>query len=141
MVLEAPAGGQAVGAFLVENKLAQRLSTPVVASTFVTDDGREVRPNLRLDPEVVTLEPGEQILVRVQAAIDDQLQAGVAYRGSVAVPGLSGHNVRLVLRRRQEPAPAPAPAKLGADVLDTGGGVGKTPVAGRSRARTRRRSS
>jgi hypothetical protein len=99
MVLEAEFGGQAVGAFLVENRLAQRVSTPVVASTFVGPEGREVRPRLSLDPEIVTLEPGEQVLVRVVSLIDEQLEPGVTYRGSVSVPGLGGSNVRLVLRR------------------------------------------
>jgi len=131
MVLEAPVGGQAMGAFLVENRLARRLSTPIVASTFVTDDGREVRPRLQLDPEVVTLEPGEQVLVRVLAAIDEQLESGVTYRGTVTVPGLSGHNVRLVLRRRGEPAPAPPPpaptAPATGDVMDTGSGQPRSP--------------
>jgi len=96
--------GQAVGAFLVENRLLQRVSTPVVASTFVGPAGEEVRPHLSLDPEIVTLEPGEQVLVRVIGLIDDQLEPGVTYRGSVSVPGLGGSNVRLVLRRRVAPA-------------------------------------
>jgi hypothetical protein len=100
MVLEAESGGHAVGAFLVENRLAQRVSAPVVASTFLDPDGREFRPQLSLEPEIVTLEPGEQILVRVLSAIDDQLEPGVTYRGNVSVPGLGGSNLRLVLRRR-----------------------------------------
>lgn len=112
MVLEAEAGGHALGVFLVENKLDRKVSAPIVASAFVAPDGREVHPVLGFDPEVVTLDPGEQILVRVTAAIDEQLESGVTYRGEVTVPGLSGSRVPLVVRCRPGfPSPAPGAAR------------------------------
>ena len=107
MVLEADAGASALGAFLVENLLEDRISAPVVASTFVGPTGHEVQPRLVFDPEVVTLEPGEQVLVRAVAAIDEDLEAGAAYRGEVSVPGLGSRGVSIVVRRRPADGPRP----------------------------------
>jgi hypothetical protein len=100
MVLEAARGQTAAGAFMVQNRLTQKVSAPVVASAFLDPSGHEARPALSFDPDVVALDPGEQVLVRVTARIDDRLEAVVAYRGEVTIPCLSGDRVQLVLRRR-----------------------------------------
>jgi hypothetical protein len=100
MVLEAEAGGTAIGAFLVENLLNEKVSAPVSASAFAAPDGREVAVPLAFDPEVVVLEPGEQILVRVTAQVADDLDADVSYRAELAVPGVIGTKVPIVARRR-----------------------------------------
>jgi len=113
MVLEAESGGQAVGAFLVENRLPKRVSAPVVASSFVDPAGREVRPALVLEPEVVTLDPGEQVLVRVMTTVREDLESGVTYRGDIMVPGVWGGRVHLVLRRRPDATPAPPTERPG----------------------------
>jgi len=102
MVLEGAAGQTAVGAFMVQNRLGQPVAAPVVTSAFLDPSGVELRPALAFEPEVVSLEPGEQMLVRVTATIDQRLEPGVAYRGDVTIPGLSGDRVALVLRRRDE---------------------------------------
>ena len=99
-VLEAEAGGTAIGVFLVENLLTEKVSAPVSASALAAPDGREVAVPLAFDPEVVVLEPGEQILVRVAARVDDGLEADVSYRAEVAVPGVIGTRVPIVVRRR-----------------------------------------
>jgi len=100
MVLEAPAGHTAVGAFMVQNRLGQHVAAPVVTSAFLDPSGAEVRPALAFEPDVVSLDVGEQVLVRVTATIDERLEPGVGYRGEVTVPGLSGDRIALVLRRR-----------------------------------------
>jgi hypothetical protein len=100
MVLEAEAGGTAIGVFLVENLLGEKVSAPVSASALTGPDGREVAVPLAFDPEVVVLEPGEQILVRVTAALDGELEPDVSYRAEVAVPGVIGTKVPIVVRRR-----------------------------------------
>jgi hypothetical protein len=111
MVLEAPAGQTAVGAFMVQNRLGQHVAAPVVTSAFLDASGAELRPALTFEPDVVSLESGEQVLVRVTAAIDERLEPGVGYRGEVTVPGLSGDRIALVLRRREGTvASAAAPA-------------------------------
>ena len=99
-VLEAEAGGTAIGVFLVENLLTEKVSAPVSASALAAPDGREVAVPLAFDPEVVVLEPGEQILVRVAARVDDGLEADVSYRAEVAVPGVIVTRVPIVVRRR-----------------------------------------
>jgi hypothetical protein len=100
MVLEAANGDAAIGVFLVENLLAEKVSAPVSASAFAGPDGREVALPLAFDPEVVVLEPGEQILVRVTAQIGEDLEADVSYRAELAVPGVIGTKVPIVARRR-----------------------------------------
>jgi hypothetical protein len=100
MVLEAEAGGTAVGVFLVENLLAEKVSAPVSASSFSAPDGREVTPALAFDPEVVVLDRGEQILVRVATRIEADLEPDISYRGELTVPGIVGTKVPIVLRRR-----------------------------------------
>ncbi len=100
MVLEAEGGGTAIGVFLVENLLGEKVSAPVSASAVAAPDGREVALPLAFDPEVVVLEPGEQILVRVNARIADELEPDVSYRAELAVPGVIGTKVPIVVRRR-----------------------------------------
>jgi hypothetical protein len=101
MVLEGVAGETAVGAFMVQNRLDQRVAAPVVTSAFLDPSGAEVRPALVFEPDVISLDPGEQMLVRVTTVIDDRLEPGTGYRGEVTIPGLSGDRVALVLRRRE----------------------------------------
>jgi hypothetical protein len=72
----------------------------VTASTFAAAGHGEVEQKLAFEPEVVTLEAGEQVLVRVAALIGDGLQEGVGYRGEIAVPGAAAAGVPVVLRRR-----------------------------------------
>ena len=103
LVLEAEAGGTAVGAFMVENGRSEKISAPVSASTFTAAGHGEVEPKLAFEPEIVALEAGEQMLVRVAAVIDDQLDEGVGYRGEIAVPGAATAGVPVVLRRRALP--------------------------------------
>lgn len=100
MVLEAEAGHAALGVFLVGNHLDHKVSARVVASAFVDSSGRELRPNLAFDPEVVTLEPNEQMIVRVMATIDETLEPAVSYRGELTIPELVGTKVPIVVRRR-----------------------------------------
>ncbi|MBV8200760.1 MAG: hypothetical protein JOZ15_09065 [Acidobacteria bacterium] len=103
LVLEAEAGAQARGVFLVSNRLARRVSAPVMTSAFRDPSGREVRPALRVEPDLVTLEPGGQMLLEVVADVDQELDLDVAYRGAVSIPGLSDEQVPVVLRRRAAP--------------------------------------
>ncbi len=117
MVLEGPAGQTAVGAFMVQNRLGQHVAAPVVTSAFLDPSGLELRPPLAFEPDVVSLDPGEQLLVRVTASIDERLAPGVGYRGEVTIPGLSGDRIALVLRRREDDngkAVAPPAAKAAA---------------------------
>jgi hypothetical protein len=100
LVLEAEAGGEAQGVFLIENKLSRVVSTAVVVSAFSNPSGRAVQPTLRVEPGVITLPPGGRTLVQIYATIDDALEADVPYRGEVNVPGLAESGIPVLLRRR-----------------------------------------
>ena len=106
LVLEAEAGRDAMGAFLVENHLNHRVVAPIVTSVFRDPAGREVHPKLSFEPDSIALEPGEQILVRVGVSLDETTEPGVGYRGEVSIPGLSNSRIQLVIRRRQPSSPS-----------------------------------
>ncbi len=108
MVVEAEAGKRGLGVFLVENTTAQRVSAPVGVSAFVDGSGREARPAVRFSPDAVTLEPGDQVLVQVAAAVDETLEPEVRYRAEISIPGLSETRIPIVVRRRPDTAPATA---------------------------------
>ena len=105
MALEAMDGSTAVGMFMVENRTPSRVSAPIEMPVLADAEGREVRPDVRFEPEVVTLEPGEQTLVQLTVAVTKALTSGVDYRGEVRVPGLAGTRIPLVLRRLAAPRP------------------------------------
>jgi hypothetical protein len=100
MILEGEAGSSAPGVFLVENNLSQEISACVVASVFTDEAGKQIQPAFKFDPEMINLKPGEQLLVRVEAAIDENLEPEASYYGAFAVPELTGTRIRVVLRRR-----------------------------------------
>jgi hypothetical protein len=99
IVVEGASGSTVQSVFLVENSSAVPVSSPIGASWFYAPDGAKIQPRLRFDPEVVTVEPGEQLLVQMTAVITDDLQLGVTYRGTLGVPGLPGTELAIVVRR------------------------------------------
>jgi hypothetical protein len=103
VILENETGGFAIGMFLVENCLNQAVSAPVAPSSFVAEDGHEVRPRLAFAPSTVSLEPGAQSVVKIAAVMDGSLRPGVAYRGTISVPGMSRAVIPVVIRRRVTP--------------------------------------
>lgn len=134
MVLEGEAGGGALGVFMVENHLEHEVSGRVVASTFVDPDGHEVRPTLTFDPAVVTLAPGEQLLVRIGAVIGEALEPGIRYRGELTIPELQGTRIPVVLRRR------PGGEGPGVEASHAASSPGATPKVSRSSNRTSKAS-
>lgn len=99
MVLEGEAGKTALGVFLVENGLSRAVSASATASAFVDDDGNEINPTVEFQPATITLNPGEQMLVKVLASITKDIPAGIRYRGEIGVPGLMGTRIPVVLGR------------------------------------------
>jgi hypothetical protein len=102
MVLEGEVGRKALGVFLVENGFSRAVSASATASAFVDEDGNEINPTVEFQPTSITLEPGEQILVKVLASIDRDMPAGIRYRGEIGVPGLMGTRIPVVLGRTAE---------------------------------------
>jgi hypothetical protein len=111
LVLEAESGHAAVGAFMVQNRLDARVSTPIEASGFTDAAGRSVNPEIVFQPPDVTLEPGEKALVRVVVRVGDEIKAGTDYVGAITIPGLSNRRLELLLRSRQPDDRGPEPAK------------------------------
>lgn len=109
IVIEAAAGRSGLGVFMVENTTARKVSAQVGVSAFADAGGREVRPEVSFSPDVVSLEPGDQVLVQVAAAVNDTLEPGVRYQAEISIPRLAGAKIPLVVRRR--PGTARATAK------------------------------
>lgn len=105
ILVEAEAGQSGLGVFMVENTTAEQLSIPVSASSFHDPHGREVHPAIAFRPEVITLDPGDQQVVQVAAAVDETLEPDVRYHALISVPGLSATRIPIVLRRRPGTAP------------------------------------
>ncbi len=136
MVLEAEAGRKALGLFLVENGFSRAVSAEVTASPFLDDHGNEIKAMVEFQPASVTLQPGEQSLVKVLASIHKNMPAGVRYRGEIGVPGLMGTRIPVVLERT---AAAKAPKSRKAHPTSPAGAQrktsGKNSPPGKSRKR------
>lgn len=113
LVLEGEAGSAVRGAFLVTNDLGRNVSCEFVVSEFADPDGATVRAKAAFEPATLELQPGEQQVVRVTIPVDGELAPGVAYTGEVAIKGLDGFTVPVVLRRLhriEDPPSQPDPA-------------------------------
>jgi len=100
MVLEAPAGEKALGVFLVENSLPTEVKASVVAGTFTAESGKHAKVKFEFDPSAVSLRAGEQVLVRVQAQIVQDMPPDVRFYGEFLIPAIQGTRIPVVLRRR-----------------------------------------
>lgn len=109
LALEAEEGSWAVGMFVVENSTGTLVSAPVELPVLADAEGRRVHGEVRFEPEVITLQPGEQTLVQIAVEVTRGLRRGVDYRGEVSVPGLTGTRIPLVVRRLAAARPAPKP--------------------------------
>src|SRR5258708_3586575 len=74
VVLEGEGGSSAVGFFIVENTLGREISTPVQIAPLTAANGRQIETILRFQPGEITLEAGQQAVVRVKAHISRRLQ-------------------------------------------------------------------
>ena len=100
ILIEAEAGRDGVGVFLVENRGPAPVSAEATVSTFADGAGREVGLEVRFEPPVVALAPGEQSVVQVVASVEESLEPGVRYLATVTLPGLSEIGIPLAVRRR-----------------------------------------
>lgn len=107
ILVEAEAGQAGLGVFLVENTTPQQLSIPVSVSAFLDPNGREVNPVVAFRPDVITLDSGDQLVVQVEAAVDETLEPDVRYHAEISVPGLSQTRIPIVVRRRPSIPPRP----------------------------------
>ena len=129
-VLEAAAGEEAEGGFVVANRLSRHVTASFRISTFTDANGRVAAADVRVEPSTVSLAPGAQAIVQVKARIGDQLEIGTPYRGSISVPDLADAPIAVIVRRRAAaPEPAPEPPAPAA--------AAKRPAAARKRRKRR----
>jgi len=105
IVVEAEAGQAGIGVFLLENTTPQQLSIPVSVSPFHDPDGNEVKPIVAFRPDVILLDPGDQLVVQVAVAVNETLEPDVRYHAEISVPGLSQTRIPIVVRRRASATP------------------------------------
>src|SRR5262249_23431160 len=102
LVLEAAAGEQAAGAFLVENQLGRPVETSMIADEITGPAGAVQPVSLEFEPAVVSLAPQERCVVRVRTAITDAFAPGTDYRTVIRGPDLPGTSIPVVLRRADQ---------------------------------------
>lgn len=98
LVLEAEGGQQATGAFLVENTLSRPVAQAVEAGPFTDAAGRQTAFVLTLEPPVIELAAGDQVVVRATVVVPATLEG--ESRGTVRVAGVPGAEIPLVIRRQ-----------------------------------------
>jgi hypothetical protein len=103
LVLEARAGEEATGAFLVENQLGRPVDTPLIADQITGPGGAVLQVSPEFEPALVSLAAEEQCVVRVRLTITEAFAPGTDYRTVIRGPDLPGTSIPVVLRRA-EPA-------------------------------------
>jgi hypothetical protein len=98
IVLEGEPGATAAARFLVENHLDEPIVAAVGVSPFTSAQGHTVDVRLQFEPEVVTLQPREQLLVHVGTRIDEQLAGLDGCWGLLGVPELPGTELVVLVR-------------------------------------------
>jgi hypothetical protein len=122
IVLEGEPGATAAARFLVENHLDEPISAAVGVSPFTSAQGQQFDVRLQFEPEVVTLQPREQLLVHVGTRIDEQLAGIDGCWGLLGVPELPGTELVVLVRCRTAPRPQGEEARL-----ETAGATGCIP--------------
>ncbi len=102
ILLEAEADQTAVGVFLVGNPLNHEVQARPQAWPFYDPPGTTSVPHLVFEPEVISLAPREQTMIKILATVDTSLQPEVRYRCEVSVPALADTRIPVVIRRRPD---------------------------------------
>jgi hypothetical protein len=150
LVLEAPAGSTARGAFLVTNDLGRNVRCELVASELSGPRGVKLPVQVNFDPPSLELAPGQQHVVAALVAVEDRLTPGAAYGGTLSIRGMDDFSVPFVLRRMhsmeeaERAAARPAEAAAGrpsgaapdaAKHAAAGGGTPPPPATGKGRSK------
>jgi hypothetical protein len=128
VVLEAAAGEEAAGGFIVNNHLARRVSAAFRVSPLLGPNGEPFDGSLQMHPEMLTLDPGMQTVVRLSVMIPPAISPGTDYRGTISIPGLADAPIDVIVRRRAVPVAAAQSTRT------------KTSAAARPRAKTAAKS-
>jgi hypothetical protein len=96
LLLAARAGEDAIAAFLIDNTLSERVTARIVVH------GSGVAAHAVVQPEVVSLGPGEQCVVQVRVRVDTSTGSGRDQVGEIAVPELASKTIPFVVRRMRD---------------------------------------
>lgn len=135
LILEGEAGSAASGSFLVSNDLDRPISCKLTASDFADPTGTPAKVRASFEPASLELAPGEQQVVKVMIGIDESLRPGVGYVGEIAIAGMEGFAVPVVLRRQHVPEDVHDGDEDGLGVVDAKVDV-KQEVASPQKSRT-----
>lgn len=119
LVLEGEVGSAVTGSFLVSNDLDRPISCTFTYSEFADPTGMPAKVRASFSPAALELAPGEQRVVQVSVTIDDVLRPGVGYAGEIAIAGMDGFAVPVVLRRQHAPEEGDAGREDGIGEPDT----------------------
>jgi hypothetical protein len=100
IVLEEEAGKIAYDVFLVQNNLKHRINVRPEVSQFLDPPAPGLGPNVSFDPKEVKLPPQMEVMIRIMAFIDPNLQSDVLYKCELTVPALGDAKTPVVIRRR-----------------------------------------
>ncbi|MFN8571258.1 MAG: hypothetical protein U0132_04320 [Gemmatimonadaceae bacterium] len=100
LVMEGEAGSTVKASFLVSNDLDRALTCQLVGSSFTDPSGASLPVHMVFEPAALKLAAGEQKVVSVTVTVDERLAPGVGYAGEIAVGGMDGFAVPVVLRRQ-----------------------------------------
>jgi len=100
LLLQGPEGSTAQAVVMIRNDLGRDAEAPVLATQLRGPGGATIANRLKTEPETVHLPAGTQAPVTVMVNITRSMEEGVAYKGTIDVPGLSAQGVPVVVRRR-----------------------------------------
>lgn len=145
LILEGELGAAATGSFLVSNDLDRLISCKLTSTDFADPTGTPAKVRAAFEPPSLELAPGEQRVVKVVITIDESLRPGVGYVGEIAIAGMEGFAVPVVLRRQHVPAEGDFDADDGLSATDEARNPpsqkeGSTPPTGRSASTTAKRT-
>jgi hypothetical protein len=98
LLLAARAGEDAVAAFLIDNMMNERVTARIVVH------GAGMAAHATVQPEVVSLGPGEQCVVQLRTRVDGGTEPGRDHVGEIAVPELASRTIPFVVRRLPDDA-------------------------------------
>jgi hypothetical protein len=103
VVLKGPPGETVSGAFVLENQRSETVEATVLATPFVDLAGDHVDIPLTLEPSRVSLDPGQEVVVRLTTVMPAGMSLDQQLQGAIHVPGLTTSTVPVVVRPERPP--------------------------------------
>ena len=103
VLLRGQPGETVSGAFVLENQRSETVEATVLATSFVDLAGDHVEIPLTLEPSRLSLDPGQEVVVRLTTVIPVNLSLDQQLQGAIHVPGLTTSIVPVVVRPERPP--------------------------------------